>query len=153
MAENPVIIDQEQKVVRRTFTVPTDLEQTWSALATIEEMKEWFARWMSVDQYAPGGTITFSWREDNDNFIELTEYSAPSVLAFEWGVLGGRPADGNRTLVTFTLAAVDGGTEVQLVHSGFENLDETDKYLELLRGGWQEETDEFIEYAEKKSAS
>lgn len=66
---------------------------------------------------------------------------------------GGKPVEGNSTLVEFTLQPDGDGTRLRVVESGFASLATSDeqraKNVRSNTGGWEHETNELREYAEK----
>ena len=56
-------------------------------------------------------------------------------LSYSWNASGGEAVGGLRTVVTWTLTPVDGGTHVRMEQSGF--LPEDDANYQGARYGWQ----------------
>ena len=52
------------------------------------------------------------------------------------------------TVFRFTLMPADGGTQLTVVESGFQNLEDPFSRMEDNRGGWTSELDELVAYLE-----
>lgn len=97
---------------------PFPRDRVWRALTSSAAM----ADWLMPNNFEPRVGHRFEMRTkpapgfDGIVRCEVTELDPPSRLAYTWS--GG----GNDTLVTFTLEAVDQGTRLTLVHSGFKGL-------------------------------
>ena len=79
----------------------------------------------------------------------------PSVFSFRWArPAGAAPAEGNATLVEFTLTPEGPNTRLRVVESGFRELDlpeaEQADYAAGNRKGWAHELGELVEYAAER---
>lgn len=110
-------------VVERLMLYPP--ETIWRAL-TVPEL---VAEWLMKNDFEPnlGHRFTFRARPvpgwSGITNCELIEMEKPRVLAYRWGD-GTESDSGLRTVVTWTLTEVDGGTLVRMEHSGFRPVDE-----------------------------
>jgi len=111
---------------------PYPRERVWRALTDSRAM----ADWLMPNNFEPRVGHKFEMRTkpapgfDGIVRCEVTVVEPPERLSFTWS--GG----GNDTLVTFTLASVDQGTRLTLVHSGFKGLKGW-MVSKLLGSGWR----------------
>jgi uncharacterized protein YndB with AHSA1/START domain len=120
-------------VVERTMPHPP--ERIWRALTTGELIAEWL---MQNDfQPVPGHRFQFrakpipGWSGVTN--CEVIEVEGPRRLAYSWGD-GTESHSGLKTVVTWTLTPIDGGTLVRMEHSGFRPQDEAG--YKGMGGGW-----------------
>ena len=133
--------DTREIVVERVFAHAP--EKVWKALTTAELMGRWLR--MPNKGFAPvkGNRFTYQttpaggW--DGVIHCEVLEVRPNERLVYSWkggdasNVGYGAPLD---TIVTFTLARVDGGTRLSLVHSGFV-LPANETAYRGMGDGWQ----------------
>ena len=133
--------DTRQIVVEKIFAHAP--EKVWTALTTAELMGRWLR--MPNKGFAPvkGNRFTYqttpagSW--DGVIHCEVLEVKPNERLVYSWkgghdaNVGYGAPLD---TVVTFTLAKVEEGTRLSLVHSGFV-LPRTETAFKGMGDGWQ----------------
>jgi uncharacterized protein YndB with AHSA1/START domain len=109
-------------VVEKVLPYPP--EKIWRTLTTSERI----ARWLMPNDFAPvvGHRFTFRTRPmgDWDGVVhcEVLACDPPTLLRYSWvGGSDANPAYGSRlnSTVTWTLLAVDGGTQLRMVHDGF----------------------------------
>jgi uncharacterized protein YndB with AHSA1/START domain len=105
--------------------IPYPAEKIWRALTVPELLAEWLMQNDFTLQV--GHRFTFrakpvpGWSGVVN--CEVVEMEEPRLLSYRWG--DGTESDtGLRTLVTWTLTAVDGGTLVRMEHSGFRPVDD-----------------------------
>ena len=123
--------------------LPHPPEKIWKALTTLELMGRWLR--MSPKGLVPvtGNRFTYQTTPAGvwDGVIrcEVLEVKPNERLTYSWK--GGHESNvgyGSRldTVVTFSLAKVDGGTRLSLVHSGFV-LPTNDTAFKGMSDGWQ----------------
>lgn len=91
-------------------------EAVFSYLLTNEGMTAWMGQWADLHP-APGGAFAV----DIAGFAvrgEFLEIDPPNRVVVSWGVAGSTDVPPGTSTVAFTLSTVDGGTRVELVHSG-----------------------------------
>ena len=133
-----------QDTVEREVTYPQPIERVWAALTEPEQMRRWFCDKGIDGDLRPGARIRFLWSNHTSGAIVET-VEPPRRFAFRWVPGMFERADlpleeQDLTLVDFTLDAVDGGTRLRLVESGFAAFDEA-RHAEAFRmnsGGWDE---------------
>ncbi len=83
------------------------------------------------------------------------EWDEPRRVAYRWNnddALGSLPEhvqEEGSTVFTFTLDEVDGGTQLDVIETGFENTSAPLENLESHRTGWNEELDKLVRLVEE----
>jgi uncharacterized protein YndB with AHSA1/START domain len=117
-------------------------EVIWAAMTSGALMGRWL---MAPKGFAPvvGNRFTFQTNPagewDGTIHCEVLDVVANERLSYAWrGGHEGNEGYGSKleTVVTFTLSAVDGGTRLQLVHSGFV-LPKNDTAYRNMSEGWK----------------
>jgi uncharacterized protein YndB with AHSA1/START domain len=139
--------DSDEEVVRLSVVSAADPTTVWSCFADPARLAEWFAN-VSLE-LAPGGRFRERWRGARGRMI----VTAGTVVAVEHGRgLRLTWADEGwdfETEVEVTLAARGEGTEIGLLHSGWEGAP-AEKRAALVhahRGGWQSHLADLAQYA------
>ena len=108
-----------QDVIEQNIAINAPTSRVFRALTDASELVRWFPTEATTDA-RPGGTYEFKFIFDDadDNHEPAGEYrevTPDTLVSFSW------PAgdDDVITEVSFSLAEVDGGTEVTLLHSGW----------------------------------
>lgn len=131
-----------QDTIERTIFVAADVDRVWDALTTAAGIRGWFGDEAEID-LRPGGEARFGWTEYGDSSHAIVvEVERPTRFSYRWAASGVDRADtGPSTLVVFTMADVDGGTNVTVVESGFASLplEIIEKSLEENTAGWKAE--------------
>src|SRR5258708_1159130 len=139
MSDAATMTDTRDIVVDEVF--PHAPEIIWKALTTAELIGRWL---MMPTGFEPtkGKHFTFQttpageW--DGVIHCQVLEVTPNERLVFAWkGGHDGNAEYGSRleTIVTWTLARADGGTRLQLVHSGFR-LPKNNVAFKRMREGW-----------------
>lgn len=111
-------------VIERTMPHPP--EKIWRALTTADLI----GKWLMSNDFAPAVGRRFNFRAEPQGGwngvtdCEVLEVEAPSRLVYSWNASGDQAADGVKTVVTWTLTPVDGGTAVRMEQSGFRPQDD-----------------------------
>ena len=103
------------------------------------------------------GALSLSWEQHGTVRGRVVDVEAPRRFSYRWAVLresfDSEPAEGNSTLVEFTLEAEGDGTRLRVVESGFDKLfadpAKQDERAEDNRKGWGIELGELADYAER----
>ena len=120
-------------VVERTMPHPP--QKVWRALTS----SPLIAEWLMQNDFQPTIGHRFQFRAtpvpgwSGVTNCEVLEVDEPRRLAYRWGD-GTESESGLRTVVTWTLTPVDGGTHVRMEHSGFRPQDEAG--YQGMGGGW-----------------
>ena len=127
--------------VRREVVVEAPQERVWRAITEADELVRWFPDKVAEIDLRPGGAIRIEWQdgEFDDGTVEAVE--EPSRFVFLWHGAG---FDSPKTRVEFTLEAVEGGTRVVVVESGFSKVREEKRESAWHDndGGWAKELGE-----------
>jgi uncharacterized protein YndB with AHSA1/START domain len=144
MTEAAVKFDTQDIVVEQVF--PHAPATIWKTLTTGEFIGRWL---MKPTGFEPvkGARFTFqttpagAW--DGVIHCEVLEAMRNERLSYSWqGGHDGNAQYGSRldTIVTWTLARVDGGTRLRLVHSGFV-MPRNDAAFRNMSEGWRKVVD------------
>ena len=124
MSNAAVKHDTRDIVVEKVFAQAPD--ELWKALTTGELMSRWLRMPMAGFSPVKGNRFTYqttpAGKWDGVIHCEVLEVKSNERFSYSWkgghenNAGYGAPLD---TVVTFTLAKVDGGTRLSLVHSGF----------------------------------
>lgn len=113
------------------------IAKVWDALTTSIPLSQWMKFKSNSFEPQVGHKFQFSGAEGYDQTIEceVIELDEPNKLAYTWNAPG---QDGqiSETVVTFTLTEVDGGTNLNLVQSGFKP--DAKQELAGAKAGWQD---------------
>jgi uncharacterized protein YndB with AHSA1/START domain len=116
--------------------MPHSPEKVWRAL-TQDTLIE---KWLMTNDFQPivGHKFNFrakpvpGWNGVTDCEVLTVE---PHVrLVYSWNASGEQAADGLKSVVTWTLTPVEGGTQVRMEQSGFRPQDEAG--YQAMGGGW-----------------
>src|ERR1700758_3824617 len=139
MSDAPIMADSQEIVVDEVF--PHTLDVVWKTLTTPAMMGRWLR--MEPTGFKPVVGTRFTYQTtpagEWDGVIrcEVLEAIPHQRLAYAWrGGDEGNVGYGSRldTVVTFTLSAVEAGTRVRLVHSGFVLPRNETAYTNMSRG-------------------
>jgi len=142
MSRAAVKFDTQDIVVEEVF--PHAPETIWKTLTTGELIGRWLMMKPTGFEPVKGARFTFqttpagAW--DGVIHCEVFEVARNELLSYSWqGGVDGNAQYGSRldTIVTWTLARVDGGTRLRLVHSGFV-MPKNDASFRNLREGWKQ---------------
>jgi glutathione S-transferase len=115
-------------------------EKVFDAFVQAEMIRQWMCpRGMGVEaaelDARVGGRyrLTMRTRDRQQHVVtgEYRELNRPARITYTWAWVGG-PMDNTETLVSVEFVARDGGTDVQMHHSGFPNPQTRDSH----RTGW-----------------
>ena len=141
--------------IERDVLINASPHRVWAALTSAEHLGTWFGdAGATVSRLEAGGEVTLTWAEHGTGRAIIEKVEPESFFSWRWsGPVGPDPVPGNATLVEFTLTPQDGGTLLQVVESGFTQLDlpseEQERYASGNVDGWGHELDELREYLEK----
>jgi uncharacterized protein YndB with AHSA1/START domain len=144
MIEAAMTLDVQDIVVEEVF--PHAPEMIWTTLTTSELIGRWLMR---PTGFAPVKGARFTFRTtpagawDGVIHCEVLEVMRNERLVYSWqSGHDGNAQNGSRldTIVTWTLARVEGGTRLRLVHSGFV-MPKNDAAFRNMRAGWRKAVD------------
>lgn len=134
------------------------IHRVWRAISDYREFGEWFQ--VALDQpFEVGqpstGHFTYPGFEEMAWTVEVVAVEPPHRLAFRWHPHAVDPAvdySGEpTTLVEFLLREAGGGTEVEVVESGFDAIPahRRDEAFRMNSGGWAEQMKFLHDYVER----
>jgi uncharacterized protein YndB with AHSA1/START domain len=117
-----------------TIEIDATLEEVWQALTTGEGIARWFAPHAAVTP-GEGGSVSVGWdpKEMWDTPITVWEPLRRMQTASEMPSTDGRTV---RLAVDYFLEVQGGRVRVRLVHSGFDDSESWDGYIDGLDAGW-----------------
>lgn len=112
--------------IQFTIEIEAPPEKVWAKMATVEAMNQWLARNL-VFEHEVGGSFQMEGETPQEGPYrfsgQVVKVDPARELTFTWkseiGEANEWPVD---TLVSFQLQAIDTGTRVTLLHTGFEAL-------------------------------
>lgn len=143
-------------IIEREVLIEASRERVWAVLTESRHVAGWFGDFAELD-LKPGGKAAFGWREHGTFHAVIDRVDPPNLLSYRWARdVNTEPAEGNATLVEFTLTEVFAGTLLRVVETGFAGLhvseSEQDKAAQENTKGWMSELAELKEYAERSAA-
>jgi uncharacterized protein YndB with AHSA1/START domain len=138
--EQEIVIDAPPQVV-------------WELVTDPQHVGEWFGDAAEID-LREGGDAALTWESHGTFLARVEKVEPPRFFSFRWARPADTPpAEGNSTLVEFSLAAEGDGTRLKVVESGFATLsvseEEQAKYAAENTQGWQAELGDLRDYAAK----
>ena len=145
-----------QDLIEREVLIEASRERVWAALTEPTGIAGWFGDEAEMDP-RPGGKAAFGWSDHGIYRAVVKRAEAPTFLSYRWARhIDTEPAEGNSTLVEFSLTDIFAGTLVRVVETGFASLDATEaeqnQAVSDNTEGWQSELAELKEFAERPSA-
>ncbi|WUH92925.1 SRPBCC domain-containing protein [Streptomyces sp. NBC_00433] len=145
----------EDRIERETL-IEASVERVWSLVA---EPGFWAADAGSVSgTVAREGELVVAKHAEYGEFpVRVEKVDPPTYLAYRWAsaFAGQEPADGNSTLVEFTLTAEGSRTRLRVVESGFAALSGSEELrggaLRDNTGGWAQVIGDLQARAEQKA--
>ena len=145
-----------QDLIEREVLIEASRERVWAVLTDPKHIAGWFGDTAEMDP-RPGGRAAFGWSEHGTFHAVVQRAEPPGFLSYRWARdVDTEPAEGNSTLVEFSLTEIFAGTLLRVVETGFASLHaseaEQDKAVQENTEGWQSELAELKEYAERSAA-
>jgi uncharacterized protein YndB with AHSA1/START domain len=153
-ANQPSVVDIGEFTVRRTITIAAPIEKVWAAITEAEHIAHWFGQAAVLDKVAVGAGGVFSFEGHGDFPVLIEELDPPRMIAYRWsnddarGTQSAEVVPDHSTVFRFTLEALDGGTRLTVVETGFDTTTDPVFNLESHRQGWDSELDELVAYLE-----
>jgi len=122
------------RVIDLTIDIDATLEEVWQALTSGEGIARWFAPHAAVTP-GQGGNVSVGWdpKEMWSQPITVWEPLRRMQTASEMPSADGRMV---RLAVDYYLEVQGGRVRVRLVHSGFDDSESWDGYIDGLDAGW-----------------
>jgi uncharacterized protein YndB with AHSA1/START domain len=142
-----------EDLIEREVLIEASRERVWAALTDPVHIAGWFGDRAEMD-LRPGGKAVFGWRDQGTHHAVILRVAEPDVLAYRWARdSDAEPAEGNSTIVEFSLTDVFAGTLLRVVETGFASLHVSEELrasaMQDNTEGWQAELAELKEYAEQ----
>jgi uncharacterized protein YndB with AHSA1/START domain len=146
------------RIERDTF-IAAPVKRVWALITEARHLGRWFGDAGAEIDLRPGGAMVMRWEEHGTTHGRVVAVEPHTRFSYRWAPFkdpgGEEPVEGNSTLVEFTLQPEADGTRLRVVESGFASLDTTDEQRAANHKGntqgWEFETGELREYAEKVS--
>ncbi|MFN3280281.1 MAG: GNAT family N-acetyltransferase [Tabrizicola sp.] len=123
--------------------------QVWSCLTDAHAVRAWLGAHMTLDA-RPGGGFREVWRDGGREIVtagRVIEIAPPRRLVLSWADADW-PAE---THVTLTLEPKDTGTQLRLVHAGWEALGQGAEAIAAAhRAGWQQHLSALAAYVTRQ---
>lgn len=122
------------RAIDLTIEVNATLQEVWEAMTTGEGIARWFAPHAAVTP-GEGGSVSVGW---DPNEMWAAPITVWEPLRRMQTVSEMPAADGSvvRLAVDYYMEAQDGHVRVRLVHSGFDDSESWDGYIDGLDAGW-----------------
>lgn len=138
--------------IEREIIINASQQRVWEVLTDPDHISKWFGDSTQVDM-RPGGKMVFTWDKHGSHHAVVERVESPEFFSYRWARPAGEaPAEGNSTLVEFTLSAHGDGTRLRVVESGFASLEISeaakDEAVRENSQGWISELGELVAYAE-----
>jgi uncharacterized protein YndB with AHSA1/START domain len=143
--------------IERDVLISAPIQRVWELITKAEHLGRWFGDAGAEIDLRPGGAMVLRWTEHGTSRGRVVAVEPPSRFSYRWAPFtdpgGEEPVEGNSTLVEFTLQPEGDATRLRVVESGFASLAASEEQrARNLNGnteGWEHETGELREYAEK----
>jgi uncharacterized protein YndB with AHSA1/START domain len=138
----------------RNVQINAHRSAVWAALTEPELISEWFGDTAQLD-LSIGGTGKMGWTQWGEFRLIVEEIDEPNALAFRWArEKDVDPTSANSTLVRFTLSDKDGGTQLTVRETGWEEYEgDVATGMKENTEGWIEELDELAAFLEKQDSA
>lgn len=142
--------------IERETVIAAPVERVWTVLTEAEHIGGWFADAGAEIDLRPGGALVMHWKEHGTAKARVEAVEPPRRFAYRWTAHHARdeePAEGNSTLVEFTLTPEGDGTRLHVKETGFAALATSDEqrrgnYDDNV-GGWAMMVERLADYAQR----
>jgi len=142
--------------IEREVLIDAPIERVWALITEAEHVGAWFSEAGAESDLRSGGAMRLSWEEHGSIEARVERVEPERLFAFRWPLFGETIAQGNSTLVEFSLAPEGEATRVKVVESGFAELaipeDQQRRHVEENTEGWKGEVGHLVEHAERVTA-
>jgi uncharacterized protein YndB with AHSA1/START domain len=142
--------------IEREIVLKAPRARVWRALSNAEEFGDWFGVALKGKSFVPGervqGQITYPGYEHIVFEAWIVKLEPERLMSFRWHPAAVEPAvDYSKeptTLVEFELKAVEGGTLLRVVESGFDKVPASrrEAAFRMNSGGWDEQMRRISKY-------
>jgi uncharacterized protein YndB with AHSA1/START domain len=146
--------------IERETVIAAPVDRVWALLTEAEHIGAWFGDAGADIDLRPGGKMAVTWAEHGTAHARIVDVEPHSRFSYRWAPFkdpgGDEPAEGNSTLVEFTLQPDGDRTRLRVVESGFETLatspEQRARNHEGNTEGWEIELGHLREHAERVTA-
>lgn len=133
--------------ITRSIDIKAPVAKVWATITEPELIAQWFGDSAEFEA-KPGARGAFGWQQHGGAFHLVVEHvDEPKTLVYRWArEFGVDPAPGNSTVVRFDLTEIAGGTRLELLETGFEELDDPQGARSGNVEGWSAELGELVEF-------
>ena len=146
--------------IERETVIDAPIERVWEVLTEAQHLGRWFGDAGAQVELRPNGRMLLHWTEHGTAYGRVERVDPPRFFSYRWvsGLFPGatEPADGNSTLVEFTLEREGEATRLRVVESGFALLEAPEEEqrtrFELNEEGWEIKFAQLEEYVQRAPA-
>jgi uncharacterized protein YndB with AHSA1/START domain len=133
--------------IERSVDLAHPRAKVWAALTTSEGLSAWFGEKATIDLH-PGGAAQMTFKSGLTVEMKVERIEEPAVFGFTWRIPDLPDDDPRRTYVEFTLEALDNGTRLRVVETGFAQLpdDFRQNTYDSHADGWDNELGDLAGY-------
>lgn len=135
--------------ITRSIDIHAPIEKVWAAITEPELISQWFGDATEFEA-AEGGKGFFAWNAHGKFRVVVEHVEPPHVLVYRWAhrEVDTEPTPQNSTVVRFELAEIDGGTKLDLLETGFEDLSDPQEAHNGNQEGWTAELAELVDFVQ-----
>jgi len=141
-----------QDKIERQMMLKAPRQKVWDAITKPDMLCKWFANRMDVTELIVGQEFKFDWTQHGYSRAVVETVEPQTRFVYRWENSGGNQnapfADVPKTLVTFVLEDVEGGTRLTLTETGLAALPNAAQVLSENSHGWDTELAELKAYIE-----
>jgi len=148
----PAVIDADAFSISRSIFIATSPDRVWTAITDPEHIVKWFGSGATLSALESGGTGVWSFDGYGDVPIMVEAVDPMHSITYRWGDTNSPVIDPEAsTVFTYTLEVVEGGTQLHVVETGFQNLADPARGLASNQEGWTTELNKLVAYLEGAS--
>jgi uncharacterized protein YndB with AHSA1/START domain len=141
--------------IEREIVIDAPVDVVWAVVTEPEHISGWFSDSAELE-LRPGGDGALHWDGHGTYRARVERVEPPLFFSLRWTV---EPeveiADGNSTLIEFSLSAEGDSTRLRVVESGFSDLagpeDENQGHFDAHQRGWELELGDLEEYVGQRT--
>ena len=106
-----------ERAIKFELTIHAPAREVWSVLTDAEHIPSWWegVHAVKVTDPKPGGVYVLDYQSGEPDKCEILQSDAGKLLRFRWTSSEPEP-----TLVEYRLEAIEGGTRLTMVNSGYK---------------------------------
>lgn len=145
----PAVIDEDAFSVSRSIFIAASPDRVWTAITDPAHVVKWFGSGATLDRLEAGGTGVWTFDGYGEVPIAVESLDPMCSITYRWGDTKSPVIDpAASTVFTFTLEAAEGGTQLHVIETGFQNLENPSRGLHDNQEGWTSELDKLVAYLE-----